>query len=365
MTYVCDMKIQRYLALFVLLNLVAHPTALWAFDQFTFLDLTIGEQQLSGRIVAHDDHHCWLLGRSGKLSSLSIRKVTSFTERKERFQAESQVEIKTQLQAELGKNFETRTTQHYIVAAPHGFADEYAGLFEQIYREFVTSFRTRGLELAEPEFPLMAIVFPNQSQFATYCRSERVNVVPGLVGCYLSESNRVAAYLRPNSRDVDATLIHEATHQVAFNTGLHSRLGDQPKWVVEGLATVFEVEGMRSRQSGASAASRINIDRFNWFKNYVKTRRPPKALKLFVSENQLFDVATLDAYSEAWALSFYLIETRPVDYAKYLKHLALLGPFKDYDSATRLNDFSHAFGSDLDEFETAYLRYMQRVGSSR
>src|SRR5262245_20690259 len=31
------------------------------------------------------------------------------------------------------------------------------------------------------------------------------------------------------------TMIHEATHQVAFNTGLHSRLGCNPKWVVEGL----------------------------------------------------------------------------------------------------------------------------------
>ena len=31
-----------------------------------------------------------------------------------------------------------------------------------------------------------------------------------------------------------STIVHETTHQVAFNTGLHSRIGQTPKWVIEG-----------------------------------------------------------------------------------------------------------------------------------
>ena len=359
------MKRYRILLLMTLLATVAQPLPSQAFDQWTFLDLTVGEKSHAGRIVAHNDQICWLLGCDGRLTSISIGKVTSFSERKERFLAETQIQFKRQLQTELGKNFDTKTTQHYVVAAPLGCADEYAALFEQIYREFVTSFRTRGLELADPEFPLVAIVFPNQSQFIEYCQAERVKVIPGLVGCYLSESNRVATYQRPGLYDADATLIHEATHQVAFNTGLHSRLAFQPKWVVEGLATVFEVEGMRSRRAGGTAATRVNIERFNWFKDYVKSRRSPQALSRFLSSNDLFDRATLDAYSESWALSFYLVENRPADYARYLKQLAALEPLKDYDSPTRLNDFQQVFGSNLEEFETAYLRYMQRLASMR
>lgn len=355
------MKTLRTFVLMLLLALLAWPCPLLAFDQWKFLDLAMGEKSLSGRIVAHDEHRCWLLARDGRMSSISIEKVTSFTERKERFLAASQMELKNRLQAELGKSFDVKSTQHYVVAAPIGFAEQYAGLFEQIYREFVTAFRTRGLNLADPEFPLMAIVFPNQTQFSEYCRTEGITIRPGLVGCYLSESNRVATYQRSNPNDVDATLIHEATHQVAFNTGLHSRLADQPKWVIEGLATVFEVEGMRSRQSSASASTRVNRERVSWFKDYVKARRPPKGLKLFLSSNHLFDVATLDAYSEAWALSFYLIETRPIEYAAYLKKLASINPLNEYDMNARLTDFKRAFGNDLDEFEAAYLRYMQRI----
>ena len=39
------------------------------------------------------------------------------------------------------------------------------------------------------------------------------------------------------------TIIHEATHQTAYNVGVHARFADQPRWLVEGLAMMFEAEG--------------------------------------------------------------------------------------------------------------------------
>src|SRR5204863_7870023 len=101
------------------------------------------------------------------------------------------------------------------------------------------------------------------------------------------------------------TMIHEATHQVAFNTGLHSRVGENPKWVVEGLATVFEAPGIRSSGAGPAVKNRINRERFIWFGNYAKARRKPKSLEAFLSSDDLFKSAVLDAYSEAWAFSFF------------------------------------------------------------
>ena len=44
------------------------------------------------------------------------------------------------------------------------------------------------------------------------------------------------------------TIIHEAAHQTAFNTGVHTRCGDSPRWLVEGLGTMFEARKVRAQR---------------------------------------------------------------------------------------------------------------------
>src|SRR4029077_20859924 len=99
------------------------------------------------------------------------------------------------------------------------------------------------------------------------------------------------AFEGPTWGTVEATLkdtmIHEATHQAAFNTGLHSRIGESPKWVVEGLATVYEAPGIRNSGS-ANVKSRINRERFLWFSDYSKSRRKAKSLESFLTGDDLF-----------------------------------------------------------------------------
>jgi hypothetical protein len=118
-------------------------------------------------------------------------------------------------------------------------------------------FAARGFAIREPEFPLVAVVFPDREKFAEYCRSEKVNPAAGLMGYYLQSSNRVALYDTASTGDLDGTIIHEAVHQVAFNLGLHRRIGDNPLWVVEGLATTFEPENFRSPLPSTPAAAKI------------------------------------------------------------------------------------------------------------
>ena len=45
---------------------------------------------------------------------------------------------------------------------------------------------------------------------------------------------------RPEGERTVATVVHEATHQMAFNCGLHTRYADIPVWVSEGIAMYFE-----------------------------------------------------------------------------------------------------------------------------
>lgn len=335
------------------------PTAL--------LEVKVGQERLEGRIAAHDDQTCWLLCRDGRLTSVRTDDVTDFHEIEPRFRPLSSLDLRDQLQQEFGRSFEVKTTAHYVVAAPRGTGDRYANLFERIYRQFHTYFVTRGFRMTEPEFPMIAVVLPDQQAFTNYCVGEGARPQPGLVGFYLPSSNRVALYDRATSvngttLDVDGTVIHEATHQVAFNTGVHSRIGQSPQWLVEGLATLFEADGIRKREVGAKVSDRVNPERLEWFQEYRRTRRPPRSLEQFLREDGLFKKSALDAYSQAWSLTFYLAESRPAEFAKYLRTVASRDPLEKYDAEARINDFRDAFGQDLDLLETRMLQFFDKLG---
>ena len=91
-------------------------------------------------------------------------------------------------------------------------------------------------------------------------------------------------------------------------------------------------------------------------------RKKANSLEEFVRDDSLFKRAPLDAYSQAWALTFYLVETRPVEVARYLKAISARDPLTRYDANSRLKDFRDAFGNDLEFIENGMLRFHDRLG---
>jgi hypothetical protein len=370
------------------------------------IELRVGTDRHEGRVLSRDSRNVILLDRAGRITELPLKNVTSFRTVSPRFAPLTSTMLNSKLLKELGRGYEVKTTRHYVVAASRGRAQKYVDLFEEIYRAFHMHFSVRGFEIDRPEFPMVAIVFPDHAAFSNYAKGDKVKARPGLMGYYMPTTNRVALFegsstanrpqgnwqtpqegpLRKWSQpenwlktpaptlktlagpaasllpgpygaiqaDLRDTMIHEATHQVAFNVGLHSRTRANPQWVVEGLATVFEPDGMRISSKGRDVKHRINRERHVWFQNYVK-RRPANSLGDFVESDDLFKKATLDAYSQAWALSFFLIETRPRKYATYLKRLAA-GSGKD-----RTKLFAEVFGTNTRMLEAEMLRFFRRL----
>lgn len=353
------------IAVILTANLVARLTD--AGEPIALLDIKVGTERIEGRIAAHDEKTCWLLRRDGRLASFRTDDVTDFHEIAPRFRPYSALDLRDQLQTEFGRGFEVKATSHYVVVARQGTANRFADLFERIYRQFHTYFSVRGFRMAEPEFPMVAIVLPDEKSFAEYCVAEGTRPQPGLVGFYLVHSNRVALYDRAatgqsTADDVDDTVIHEGTHQVAFNTSVHSRIGQNPQWLVEGLATLLEADGVRKRQVGAEVWDRVNPERLDWFRSYRKARRPAGSLEAFVRDDKLFQRSPLDAYSQAWALTFYLAESRQVELARYLKTVADRDPLKPYDGDARVKDFRDIFGRDFEFLENGMLRFYDKLG---
>jgi hypothetical protein len=369
------------------------------------IEVQLGQESLQGKVVANSANRFWLLGQDGRLRSLASDDVRKFRKISPQFNGWAGNVLRDQLRRELGKTFDVVGTRHYAVCAVgDAKARAYAETFEDLFRTFQMHFSVRGFKINEPEFPLVAIVFPEYDSFARYAKADNVAVSRNLKGYYLSTSNRIALYEESGSasarllpiaspRDLCArsghegtgwacattpfafetqppawgaieanlkdTMIHEATHQAAFNTGLHSRIGESPKWVVEGLATVFEAPGIRN--ANASVKTRINRERFVWFGSFNKSHRKPQSLESFLANDDLFKSDALDAYSEAWALTFFLIETRPRLYAEYLRTIAARDPLLAYPADARVADFKKTVSKELPLLEAEYLRFIAGI----
>lgn len=149
---------------------------------------------------------------------------------------------------------------------------------------------------------------------------------------------------------------------MGFNCGLHCRLGDDPTWVVEGMAMLFEGDSNRDdTKTKTTVIQRMNRERFVWFQEYCQSRRQTKSLEEFLTTDAMFTSATLDAYSEAWALTFFLAETRPSNLSGYLKKLANRTDLGEYTPMKRLNDFKASFGKDIPYLEMQYLRFIREI----
>lgn len=346
----------------------ALPAALFAAPP-AMLELRLEGAKRVGAILAHNDVGAWFLERDGRLSQIEIAKVTDFHPLG-RFRPFSSVELREKLARDFGSDYTVATTGQYVVVGPPKTVDRLAPLFENLYRQFLVTFAARGFKVQPPETPLIAVVLPDEETFERYCMDDGVRPQRGLRGYYLPSSNRVALYDATQSGQatpsgLDATVLHEATHQVAYNVGVHSRMGVNPKWVVEGLATVFEREAMRTNDRRGPALSRVNPERFAHFQKYRKERRPAKSLGDFVQNDRSFETAVLDAYSQSWALTFFLMETRSTEYAAYLRKLSQRDPLADYLDEERLRDFQTAFGRDMPMLEAHFLQFFQELSGTK
>jgi hypothetical protein len=332
--------------------LAAEPTRL--------LQVRLGDATHSGKLLGHDAEHFWLLERDGRLDQFPIGDVAAYEPLSGRFAALSSAELRDRLVREFGRGYEVAGAGHYLVVAGRGRAKGYVAEFEQLYRHMYVYLSARGFAIHEPEFPLVAIVFPDRARFAEYCLQEQVAPQTGLMGYYLISSNRVALY-ESDVGALDHTIIHEAVHQVAFNIGLHRRMGANPLWVVEGLATAFEPEEFRRPLPSTPVAAKLNRERFARFRGLAGAGRPKDALQTLVAGDEPFQAATLDAYAEAWALTFYLLQTRQAQYTDYLKRIAARPALESYSAEARLEDFQKSFGKNLPQLEAEVVRFHQAL----
>ena len=347
-------------------------------------------QTYTGMIVAKSSSECFVVDQFGRQAQLPIRSLKTFHVVAENFRPASQNDFRRQLQAEFGTEYEVTTSKHYVVCGARGRSQSYVTLFEDIFNQVDSFYSLRGFQTSKPATPLVALVLKDQAAFKKYCETDQMAWTDGLRGYYSLKSNRIAMYDRPelfqsvqllpeanislpSSKAIVAsasavtgetadTIIHEATHQIGFNIGIHSRIGGTPVWVLEGMATTLEATGMRTRSNSQNASSKLNPDRLEWFQTEYEKRRQPGDLAKLIASDDMFHHQTLDAYSAAWGFTWFLTENpaRARLFSRYLKAIGERDPLQTYTAEQRLEDFQNVFG-DISKMEVDFVRALDRL----
>lgn len=345
--------------------------------------------EIAGKVqIEAEDGGVMLLGRDGVLWPVPKEELVSRRSDDQPFTPLSRDELAAQLLAELPPGFKVHQTKHYVICynTSQAYATWVGGLFERLLGAFSNFWTRRDFKLHEPEFPLVAIVFDRQSSYAQYSRDELgEGGATNIIGYYSLRTNRVVMYdltgveeagprnertsaarinqilSQPRAERTVATIVHEATHQIAFNSGLQVRYADLPFWVSEGVAIYFETPDLQSTRGWRNIGGVNRVNLFNFRKSLGK--RPADSLELLLTDDKRFrDPATMSAaYAEAWALNYFLIRTRPTEYVAYLKTMAAQTPLVPVSAEERLAQFKSAFGDDLNALDTEFIRYMRSV----
>jgi hypothetical protein len=335
--------------------------------QFT-VELLLRGTRLEGTPLAWSESRVFLLGRDGRLWDFDPGAAEDYHKTASDFRPYPANLLRSRLESELGRAYEVTGTGHFLVAHPRGQKDQWAERFEQMYRSFIAYFNVRGFRLQTPPFPLVAIVWQSKQDFQRYTVRDGLKPQEGTLGYYSLDTNRVTLYdtSAASATAADwqrnyATVVHEAAHQTAFNTGVHNRFSPPPRWVAEGLGTMFEARGVNDSRAYTSQRDRINRERLEDFQQYRATRRRSDSLMQLVGSDRVFDRDTPAAYAEAWMLTFFLVETLPREYAQYLARTANRPAFTGYPAAARLSDFTAVFGSDFRMLDARLLRFVDSL----
>ena len=289
--------------------------------------------------------------------------------------------------AELPAGFETHITKHYVVCfdTSRDYAKWCAAVFERLHDAFGTFWTRAGLEIHDPERPLVVVIFANRQRYEAHAAATLGAATNRVVGYYDMMSNRVTTYdltgsdalangrprgsgaaglailTSPAAAGLVSTLVHEATHQLAFNSGLHQRLAPVPLWVSEGIATAFETPDLTNTR-GWKGVGEVNGPRLDQF----LANQRPGTIDAIIADDDCFrqPETALDAYAAAWALTHHLLHSRKDDFAAYLRTLAAQRALAEDSPERRREAFRAAFGEPA-AVEQQVLKMAARLATAR
>lgn len=313
-------------------------------------------------------------------------------------------ELAVLLKGDVNDPVEVVTTEHYVIAtAGSRLHAEWCGvLFERLMKAFLDYWNAPELNLRTPTAPLPVVIYRDRTSFAKVAQKDAGPAFAQANGYYSMKTNRIVLfdptgerkplrsraelqrYMLANPVPV-STIVHEATHQIAFNCGMHTRYADNPVWMTEGMAMYFEVPDLRSRAVWRTMG-RVNQPRLRAFRDAIaedRVRTDRRGIREEKTSGPLSHTETLalrlealvaddgrfqdfntnkQAYAEAWLLTHYLLNNHRKNYLAYLSKCSDNTHLDWKAREQRLQEFKEAFGILPGELSEHLLRYAARFG---
>jgi hypothetical protein len=286
----------------------------------------------------------------------------------------------------LAAGFRIRVSDPFVIVynTEAVYARWVEGVYSRLHREFINHWRNKRMPLTKVNKPLITVIYRTQDEYAEHVRRELGHDPGSMVAYYNLLTNRVTMYdltslFRPSGTVLDSdrqineilanpnavamvtTVVHEATHQLMFNTGMQTRLADTPLWLNEGLAMYFETHDLTS-STGWRSAGKVNELRLIRLRQYLATR-PPDSLRTMLTDDNVFrdGEQSLDRYAEAWGLCYFLLNRKGPNFVSYLKHMSTKQPLFTESPDERLQSFQTFLGDDLERLDAGFVEFIRRL----
>lgn len=319
----------------------------------------------------------------------------------------------------VGAGFRTVRTSHWVLVydVDDTLARGRVNTLEKVYQTFYSYFEKEKFDLAIPQRPLEAVLFARPSDYAKVGPENSAGVFlhqPNRLFLYnaedlevqsrtresqkivaknikylqqvireatepkivdearkaLAEQRRLERKLlfqsRPYSdRGVFETMVHEAVHQLCFNSGLLPS-ADIPTWLCEGLAVYFEKYEQWSGPIGVPG--QIQADKVNELRDAMEDRdlvALKELLAVGIAKGLLpYGDRAGVAYAQSWGLVHYLIHGKGTQFRRgffgYLKKLGERHRDGKLERDLR-GQFLTDMGIDLTTFEPAWIDYLKNL----
>jgi len=312
-----------------------------------------------------------LQDKFGRLHYLTSEEVTNTKQDGTPFTPATKEEMGVQVTSELPitSRYENFVSKNYVLVyegGRKGDVQKIASWIEKLNVNFYRLFDKTALKMQPIKLPLALVVLRDKPRYI-----RKLQLDTGLSAKEASEtqayyhlhSNQIVMYNSGVKANNVATLMHEATHQLASNAGLFSRLAKIPVWVTEGLAVFFETPRQSGQFVSWDGAGRFSPARYKITAEFLRQHPKDPILRLVQSDDDFnTDNAkrTEAAYGLAWAVTRFLVHKRREQYAKYLAKFSQQKPLEKRTMDQRIADFQAVFG-DIGKLEKAFAVYFKQM----
>ena len=306
----------------------------------------------------------------------------------------------------LERPFKVKTTERFIFVydTSDAYVEWLAALTNEVAKAFDKFCAKLELETTPPSEPLTVVVFATREGFDAFAATLRGAPLWGEenkpTGFYDHGSNRSVVFdltnveaarvanadgvrtrkdaeiswrklsaearaikTRGNSENNTSTIVHEISHQLAFNYGVFSLYLRQPDWIVEGMATAFEPTnddaplGWRFRGSFP-----VNEGRLRAFVTAANDDESLALLDEILKSDRFEEELSVPGYGASWAVFYFCYRKKPRELKRYLELLKKRTPRKEYSEDERMEEFIECFG-ELEPFKKQFVRFIRGLNT--